>query len=151
MSTKTKAPNGTATKEDLAIAASMPNDAVNGQISKITFDQAWDLAENADATQLEDLTASYLSFDDVAEGEVKNLLFEGMGTATLEGQEKRVAKFKDREGNALISASTVIVGSCSNITTIPTFVRLIYKGKAKNKQGKSYDNVQVFALPGANK
>lgn len=121
---------------------------VKGESSEgVSWEDAWKVVEDAKTEMLSELTSEYFTPEEDSE---YNLLFEGMGKATLEGKDVEVVNLRDKSGRKMINGNAVLVNSLKRCTVLPAFVRIVTRKKVKGGNG-TYLDMSVFVLPSATK
>jgi hypothetical protein len=127
------------------------NVAAVADVTAINRADAFELMENANADELQKLTgAEYLKME-VGERRVFEFVGNTVFQSTeLDGSKKSspAVKLVDKDGNEFIMATTMVVQSLQQVTELPAYVRLTYKGKQSSADRKrSYDNFEVEVFP----
>lgn len=118
--------------------------AVSGE-SAVSFEQAFDMLENCNPEQLQELTQEYFSFD--KPGQIISFVVEGFDTATIQAKPVEVVKLRSKDHAAFINGDKVLVSSCKRLKLLPAWIRVEYKGDIKNATG-TYKNLIVKTFPG---
>lgn len=119
--------------------------AVQGNAA-LTYDQAFEMMENADDKDLQALTSDYFAFD--KPGQVVSFVVLGFDTATLQGKQVEVVKLADKEGKQSINGDKVLVSSCKRLSILPAYIRVTYVKDIKNATGTYKDLlVKTFPMP----
>lgn len=117
-----------------------------GQTAPLTYEQAFEILENADPAKMKLVNADVLKLSEMEPG-VYSYLFEGFEPATFDGKSMEVARFRDKTGRSYVCPATVVVNSLktSNILQLPAYVKIKLKGMKKGANGH-YADVDIFVL-----
>jgi hypothetical protein len=128
-------------EQDVLDAHEALNAIATGRESKLTWAEAFSVLEQAPDGAMRTLNADYL---ELKCGEVYNMAFDGMDTATLDGKTVEVVRLIDSKGNRFIHGSTVLVNACKKLQTIPCMIRITVKpDMVKTNTGGKYFDLTV--------
>jgi hypothetical protein len=136
-------------KDQPALNAEAVNTAANELVLRgesqqgITWGQAFDFAEGQETEKMKALTgAEWLKLENFGQF---TFAFMGMDTAETEDGTVEVVKLSDRDGKEWISSLAVLLSVCKKLTTIPTFIKILYEQDKKGANGK-YKDLKIYAL-----
>lgn len=118
---------------------------IPADMTGITDEEAFDLLDNVQASQMTELTGSYWN---PTPGEHKFKFLE-MTTYQSDKGPVPAVKIQDRAGLNYVAAQAVLVGALSNVVEQPCFFKVIVgQQKIKGRNGDYYD-MKVLVFPSA--
>lgn len=109
----------------------------------LTYEQAFEILENADPAKMVDLSQEYFKFEKPG---TFFFVVEGIVEAEMQDKKIEVVKLRDKDGAAFINGDKVLVSSCKRLEQLPAGVRITYEGDVKNAKG-TYKAITVKAFP----
>lgn len=136
----------TISKEEVATVNETFNQIATGQDSKISKADAFKMLEEMPDTAFQEQTGNYLNFENLPTGKY-DFIFEGMTEITVKGKTQKAVRLTDKNNNAMVSGSTILVNTCEKFSIIPTFIRVVWEGEwIKTTQGE-YAKIRVLTPP----
>jgi hypothetical protein len=122
---------------------------VRNEAAPISMEEAFNLVENASIEDMQELTGSLLKFggnDGLPAGEYV-FFFTGMKNVTIDGKLIEGVELKDSHGTTFTNINAVLVNSCKRMTSIPAFIKVIFRGDKKTSDNKNtYKDLSVYTF-----
>jgi len=112
--------------------------------SAVSFEEAFEMLQNAPDGSLENLSRSYFKFD--KQGDYY-FVVQGLSTMKKDDKVVEVVEMMNKEKEQFINGDQVFVTAVRKLTTIPCFVKVVYKGDVRNNKG-TYKNLEVHTFSG---
>ena len=137
------------------LSASELSDVVHGLAigahsdHKISMEEAFDIFEKMDDSQLETLGgAEYWDWSKAKEGTYVFLFtgitsWKGTDQRTGDAREVPAVQLTDKDGKEWICAGKLLVDNCSPIQVMPCLIRIVYAGRKKANNGNQYFDLKV--------
>lgn len=110
----------------------------------VSFSEAFDLLDGAPEAALQELAASYYTFEKV--GETVGFVVEGFTMMEKDGKQIEVAQLRNRDGESFINGDKVLVSACKRLGQLPMFIRVTYRKDIKSDKG-TYKDLSVKTFP----